>query len=105
MVEIANSAVARRASASDFVDQSLPSAASPSGEALGSLTAVPASAWRALSERAIEPNGYYLPDWALAVDATARGRTGVSALCAFSEASSAQDRAARLIGLLPVVSM
>jgi CelD/BcsL family acetyltransferase involved in cellulose biosynthesis len=105
VVEIANSAVARRASASDFVDQGLQAAASPSGEALGSLTAVPASAWRTLTERAIEPNGYYLPDWALAVDASARGRTGVSALCAFSDASSAQDRAPRLIGLLPVVSM
>jgi CelD/BcsL family acetyltransferase involved in cellulose biosynthesis len=56
-------------------------------------------AWRALSERAIEPNAYYLPDWALAVNASAPGRTGASALPAYDEAS------ARLIGLLPVVSL
>ena len=38
--------------------------------------------WRALAERAVEPNGYYLPEWELAVNASARGRTGVSALSA-----------------------
>ncbi|THD50013.1 MAG: GNAT family N-acetyltransferase [Bradyrhizobium sp.] len=61
--------------------------------------------WQALAERAVEPNGYYLPAWELAVNASARGRTGVSALTAWSDASSAQDGAARLIGLLPVISM
>ena len=65
----------------------------------------PPSQWRALAERAIEPNGYYLPDWELAVNASARGRTGVSALAAWSDASPASDGAARLIGLLPVISM
>ncbi len=62
------------------------------------LAGISSLAWRALSERAIEPNGYYLPDWALAVNATARGRTGVSALSAWGDAS-------KLIGLMPVISM
>lgn len=53
--------------------------------------------WLALAERANEPNGYFLPDWALAVDASARERANVSALRARTE----QDG---LIGLLPVVS-
>jgi hypothetical protein len=46
------------------------------------LDTVPAGDWRALAQRALEPNGYYLPDWELAVNASARGRTGVAALCA-----------------------
>jgi CelD/BcsL family acetyltransferase involved in cellulose biosynthesis len=58
------------------------------------------SQWRALSERVVEPNAYYLPGWELAVNASATGRTGVAALRAFSDAS-----AGRLIGLLPVVPM
>jgi CelD/BcsL family acetyltransferase involved in cellulose biosynthesis len=69
------------------------------------LTDIAHDRWRALAERAIEPNGYYLPDWELAVNASARGRTGVSALSAWNDASSAQDGAVRLIGLLPVISM
>ena len=40
------------------------------------LTAIEPGQWRALAQRAIEPNGYYLPGWELAVNATARGRTG-----------------------------
>jgi hypothetical protein len=68
------------------------------------LTAIPVEEWRALAERAIEPNGYYLPAWELAVNASARGRTGVLALSAWREASSA-GTAAALIGLLPVVSL
>jgi CelD/BcsL family acetyltransferase involved in cellulose biosynthesis len=61
------------------------------------------SQWRALAERAIEPNGYYLPPWELAVNAFASGRTGASALLARSDAAS--GGASRLIGLMPVVSM
>jgi CelD/BcsL family acetyltransferase involved in cellulose biosynthesis len=78
---------------------------SPDGAALAPLAAVAVSQWRALAERANEPNGYYLPDWALAVNASARDRTGVSALSAWSDASSVHDGAARLIGLAPVISM
>jgi CelD/BcsL family acetyltransferase involved in cellulose biosynthesis len=62
------------------------------------LSGTPVSAWRGLAERAIEANGYYQPDWELAVDASARGRTGASLL-------SATGDAGQLIGLLPVVPM
>jgi CelD/BcsL family acetyltransferase involved in cellulose biosynthesis len=64
------------------------------------LQAVPIEGWRTLSEYVLEPNGYYLPDWELAVNASARGRTGVSALCAYSDAPSHA-----LIGLMPVTSL
>ena len=65
--------------------------------ALAPLSTVNADAWGMLADRAVEPNGYYLPDWELAVDASARGRTGVSALMAW--------RDARLTGLVPVISL
>jgi len=65
--------------------------------ALAPLTNVSADAWRRLADRAVEPNGYYLPDWELAIDASARGRTNAFAVCAW--------RDARLTGLLPVISM
>ncbi|MES2198265.1 MAG: GNAT family N-acetyltransferase [Pseudomonadota bacterium] len=82
-----------------------PATASRHGAGFAPLAAVAASQWRALAERAIEPNGYYLPDWELAVNASARGRTDVSALAAWSDAAPASDGAARLIGLLPAISM
>jgi hypothetical protein len=84
------------------------------------LASVPPEDWRALAERAIEPNGYYLPAWELAVNASAHGRTGASALGAWRFASPDQPEPielapshpapatgepARLIGLLPVVSL
>jgi CelD/BcsL family acetyltransferase involved in cellulose biosynthesis len=56
--------------------------------------------WRMLGTRPIEPNGYYLADWELAVNASAQGRTGASTLCAWSDAPQAT-----LIGLTPVVSL
>lgn len=68
------------------------------GGGLTPLAEIPAAAWRALSKRAAEPNGYYLPDWELAVNASARDRGGVCALSAWSDASG-------LLGLVPVVSM
>ena len=104
MVEIANSAMVRRASVEGATDKrAQPKITSPDGGAFAPLTAVAVSQWRALAERANEPNGYYLPGWALAVNACARGRTGVSALSAWSDA--AQGGVARLIGLMPVISM
>ena len=90
MVEIADRAAVGRASVNDAAD-------------LRPLAAVPLSQWRALSERAIEPNGYYLPPWERAVDAFASGRTGAFALLARSDA--APDGTSRLIGLMPVISM
>jgi CelD/BcsL family acetyltransferase involved in cellulose biosynthesis len=101
VVEIANSAVVGRASVTDTVGRRPQTgAAFPDGNAFAPLTSVAAGAWRELSERAIEPNGYYLPDWELAVNASARGRTGVSSLGAWSDVSPGQ----RLIGLVPVIS-
>ena len=90
MAEIAEPAGVRRAS--------LPDAAGARASALPPLADISAPQWRALSQRTAEPNGYYLPDWALAVDASARGRIGASALAAWSEP-------AKLIGLVPVISM
>jgi len=63
------------------------------------LTAIDPGQWRALAQRAVEPNGYYLPAWELAVSATARGRTGASALPAMDGSSPG------LIGLMPVISL
>lgn len=67
--------------------------------ALVPLTAIDPGQWRALAQRAVEPNGYYLPGWELAVSASARGRTGASALPAYDGSSP------RLIGLMPVISL
>ncbi len=61
------------------------------------LSTIPAAQWHRLSERAIEPNGYLLPEWMRAVDASARDRTDVCALTAWSAASES------LIGLMPVI--
>ena len=106
MVEIANSTVDRRGSVNDVIGKRPQGgAASPDGDAFAPLTAVAAGPWRRLAERALEPNGYHLPDWELAVNASALGRTGVSALSAWSDATLAQDGMARLIGLIPVISM
>src|SRR5207248_2851004 len=66
--------------------------------ALTPLVGVSANQWRALSMRAAEPNGYYLPEWELAVNASAQGRVDTDALGAWHDASS-------LIGLMPVISM
>jgi CelD/BcsL family acetyltransferase involved in cellulose biosynthesis len=71
--------------------------------ALAPLASVAVEGWRALADRAIEPNGYYLPGWALAIDASARGRTNAAALGAWSD--TAESGAARLIGLMPAVSL
>jgi hypothetical protein len=89
VAEIVDRGLIARASAKDAMRSPAP------------LTAVSTAAWRALSARAIEPNGYYLPDWELAVDASAPGRTGASALCAWSDTQGASS----LIGLLPVISL
>jgi CelD/BcsL family acetyltransferase involved in cellulose biosynthesis len=72
--------------------------ATNAGRALTPLAELSAAQWRALSERAVEPNGYYLPEWELAVHASARGRAGASALSAWNEAGN-------LIGLMPVISL
>jgi CelD/BcsL family acetyltransferase involved in cellulose biosynthesis len=74
------------------------SQAKASPGALAPLASVAVGPWRELADRAIEPNGFYLPDWALAIDASARGRTDVSALAAWSDTAG-------LIGLMPAISL
>jgi len=64
------------------------------------LETVAPQAWQDLAERALEPNGYYLPGWERAVNASARGRTGTSALCAWDD-----DQPSRLLGLMPITSL
>jgi CelD/BcsL family acetyltransferase involved in cellulose biosynthesis len=76
-----------------------PASAKNAAPALVPITAIEPGQWRALAQRAVEPNGYYLPAWELAVSATARGRVGASALPAYN------NSATRLIGLLPVISL
>ncbi|KJC35011.1 acyl-CoA acyltransferase [Bradyrhizobium sp. LTSP849] len=89
MVDIAHQAAINPASARDAATT----------HALVPLAAIEPGQWRALAQRAIEPNGYYLPAWELAVSATARGRTGAQALSAFDGSST------RLTGLMPVISL
>jgi len=67
------------------------------------LAAISRQAWRDLAARAIEPNGYHLADWQMAVDAFAAGRTGADALASW-DASARSPAAASLNGLLPVIS-
>jgi CelD/BcsL family acetyltransferase involved in cellulose biosynthesis len=101
VVEIANPANVARASMHDAMVGRSQAKASPG--ALTPLASVAVEGWRALADRAVEPNGYYLPGWALAIDASARGRTNVSSLGAWNDA--AESGAARLIGLMPAISL
>ena len=96
MADIAEAAVVRRASNKDANRASASTANVNRG--LTPLADISAHSWRALAAHAAEPNGYYLPDWELAVDASARGRTGASVLSVWNDAS-------KLIGLMPVISM
>lgn len=66
--------------------------------ALPPLASVDRNKWRALADRAAEPNGYYLPEWALAVNALSRGRRDAATLTAYD------DTGRDLIGLMPAVS-
>lgn len=91
MADIAGISTVRRASGTDAKAHEV-------GGALTPLVDIPAGRWQALAERAAEPNGYYLPDWELAVNALASGRTNADALGAWRDPS-------RLIGLIPVISM
>ena len=102
MVEIANSAAADRASPSEAIASRSPLKTVPDAGALVPLTAFATDPWRELAARVIEPNGYYLPDWELAVNASARGRTDGSALSAWRDTEAGTRQ---LIGLLPATSL
>src|SRR5260370_18139400 len=102
VVEIANSAVVRRALLKDSIGgHPRAGAASPDRDTLAPLGDIAASQWRRLAEPAVEPNGYYLPDSEVAGKALARGRTGLSALGAWRDATTAPDGTTSLIGLMP----
>jgi CelD/BcsL family acetyltransferase involved in cellulose biosynthesis len=95
VAEIAEPAVVRRASPRDATPaRALTRPADP----LTLVADISAPLWRTLSERAIEPNGYYLPDWELAINASAQGRGGALALGSWNDTGE-------LTGLLPVISM
>jgi CelD/BcsL family acetyltransferase involved in cellulose biosynthesis len=98
VVDIVDLPAVRRASVKDAAAARIrASATSARPQSLTPLTDIDVDAWRALAARAAEPNGYYLPDWELAVNASVAGRTGASALAAWHDKM--------LVGLLPVVSM
>ena len=63
------------------------------------LTAVPTGAWSSLCARALEPNAFYSPEWALGVTRNVPGDENISALLAWDSPAKK-----RLIGLLPVTS-
>lgn len=63
------------------------------------LKKVPIRAWSSLCARAIEPNAFYSPEWALAVTRNIPGDENISALLAWD--SPARKK---LIGFLPVTS-
>ncbi|MGM4896593.1 GNAT family N-acetyltransferase [Tardiphaga sp. 839_C3_N1_4] len=99
MVDIANPAGMHgsRATGAGMTAANLPASAP---NTLAPLAAIAPEPWRALAEQAVEPNGYYLADWELAVNASARGRTDVAALSAWMSDTGTP----RLIGLLPVIT-
>jgi CelD/BcsL family acetyltransferase involved in cellulose biosynthesis len=99
VADIADRGLATGAAASDAGARATIRRDAASGPA--PLIDVSLDAWRRLTERATEPNGYYLPGWELAVNASAPGRTGTAALCAVSDVPGASG----LIGLLPVISL
>jgi CelD/BcsL family acetyltransferase involved in cellulose biosynthesis len=100
VVELATPANVGRASTPDSAI-ARGAAATSGNDALPALASVAKDRWQALAREVCEPNGFYLPDWALAIDAFARGRTGLSALTAWSEATGSS----RLIGLMPAISL
>jgi CelD/BcsL family acetyltransferase involved in cellulose biosynthesis len=102
VVEIADPAAAHRASLSGATVTRSRAETMPHADTLATLTTMDAGPWRELAERAIEPNGYYLPDWELAVNASAPGRTDACVLSAWSDA---EPGTAQLIGLLPAISL
>ncbi|WNV12493.1 GNAT family N-acetyltransferase [Tardiphaga sp. 709] len=99
MVDIANPAGMHgsRATGAGMTAANRPA---PAPNTLAPLAAIAPEPWRALAEQAVEPNGYYLADWELAVNASARGRTDVAALSAWMNDAGTP----RLIGLLPVIT-
>lgn len=68
---------------------------------LAPLATVAIDRWQRLSDCAVEPNGYYVPEWETSVNTFAQGRTSVSAL---TVEIPDVDGSPRLIGLMPSIS-
>lgn len=100
MAEIVNTQTAASRSDVRFTPASKAERARTSS-AVAPLATIPFDLWRRLSDNAVEPNGYYLPEWEMSVNAFAQGRTGVSALTA---EIPEVDGSPRLIGLVPAIS-
>ncbi|WP_424627314.1 GNAT family N-acetyltransferase [Bradyrhizobium sp. SYSU BS000235] len=100
MVEIVNTQTAASRSAVRFAPANK-SVRTRANNAVAPLATVSFDLWRRLSDNAVEPNGYYLPEWEMSVNAFAQGRTGVSALTA---EIPEVDGSPRLIGLMPAIS-
>lgn len=100
MVEIVNTQTAASRSAVRFAPASR-TVRARANTAVAPLANVSVDLWRRLSDNAVEPNGYYLPEWESSVNAFAQGRTGVSALTA---EIPEVDGSPRLIGLMPAIS-
>ena len=85
----------------DLTRDALGSAAAKTARAteLTDLTAVPLAAWSSLCARAIEPNAFYSPEWALAVTRNVPGDENIKALLAWDSPAKK-----KLIGFLPVTS-
>ena len=92
MVEVANAA---RGAPETGVREVFPG--TTAGRPLARLDEIATANWQTLAAQAIEPNGYYLPDWALAANGSRSQRAATKAL-------TAVDATGRLIGLLPVIS-
>jgi CelD/BcsL family acetyltransferase involved in cellulose biosynthesis len=103
VVEIANAAqaAARREIGFARAQAGTDRSAAGGAEALTPLDTIATERWRLLAVNALEPNGFYLPEWELAVNASAQARTDVSALAA---TAATDDDHPRLIGLLPAIS-
>jgi DNA-binding transcriptional ArsR family regulator len=101
MVDVVNWAPVRGSSMSEFAARPSRSATRRKPAALASLDI---DQWRTLADRAVEPNAYYLADWEVALDASGRDRTNVSALTARDDIPSAKSGAGPLLGLIPVIS-
>ena len=86
MAEISNAAHAGDRDSAVLRTAQNRAAASVRGRALAPLRLVPSADWLALASHAVEPNGYFLPDWELAVDASARERSDVLALTGRNDA-------------------
>lgn len=101
VIEIANAAQAAASRReADFARALIDT---PKAVPLGALDKIAADSWQRLADHSIEPNGYYQADWMSAVNSSAQGRTGVSALCATAPTFDKASPAA-LIGLMPAIS-